>query len=44
MSEPHRTILSADRVHRDALALDDVRSLEEQIAASRGDALILECN
>jgi hypothetical protein len=44
MSEPHRTILSADRVHRDALALDDVRSLEEQIAASRGDALILEWN
>lgn len=44
MSEPHRTILSVESLRRDALALDDVRQLEQQIAACHGDAVLLEWN
>lgn len=44
MSEPHRNILSVVRVRRDALVLDDPQQLERALAATSGDAVLLEWN
>jgi hypothetical protein len=44
MSEPHRTILSVECLRRDALTLDDHVQLEQQLAACKGDAVLLEWN
>lgn len=44
MSEPHRNILSVETLRHDALVLDDPRQLDASLAATGGDAVLLEWN
>ena len=44
MSEPHRNILSVERVRRDALPLDDRDQLEQAMREISADAVLLEWN
>jgi hypothetical protein len=44
MSEPHRNILSVERVSRDALSFDDPDQLEQALREISADAVLLEWN
>jgi hypothetical protein len=44
MSEPHRNILSVERLCRDALSLDDPDQLERALHEVTADAVLLEWN